>query len=81
MENQREAYRKYLEDEGIVDMLTRALVDLYEASDDSQDPLEHIKMALNAQHGADIESLREENKALEEKVKELRARLEELKAI
>lgn len=80
MENKREAYRKYLEDGGVVDMLTQVLVSLYEEPGNPRDPLEFVQAQLSAPGTADLESLRRENRALEARAKELRAHLEELKS-
>ena len=44
MENKREAFRKYLDDGGVLDSLTRVLVALYEEPENPEDALEYIKL-------------------------------------
>ncbi|EAY00447.1 hypothetical protein TVAG_084840 [Trichomonas vaginalis G3] len=79
MENKREAFRKYLDDGGVLDALTRVLVALYEEPENPEAPLEYIKQFLGSPNGIDVESLQNENKELEEQVKTLEARAAELK--
>jgi hypothetical protein len=80
MENKREAFRKYLDDGGVLDALTRVLVALYEEPENPEDALEYIKLFLGSPQGVDVESLERENADLEKQVEALRARLAELKA-
>jgi hypothetical protein len=78
MENKREAFRKYLDDGGVLDSLTRVLVALYEEPENPEDALEYIKQFLGSPQGIDVESLQRENEELEQQAQELRARLAEL---
>jgi hypothetical protein len=78
MENKREAFRKYLDDGGVLDSLTRVLVALYEEPESPEDALEYIKQFLGSPQGIDVESLQSENAELEQQVEVLRARLAEL---
>ena len=78
MENKREAFRKYLDDGGVLDSLTRVLVALYEEPENPEDALEYIKQFLGSPQGVDVESLQKENEELEQKVAELKERLAEL---
>lgn len=78
MENKREAFRKYLDDGGVLDSLTRVLVALYEEPENPEDALEYIKQFLGSPQGVDVESLEKENEELTQKVAELKARLAEL---
>lgn len=78
MENKREAFRKYLDDGGVLDSLTRVLVALFEEPENPEDPLEYIKQFLGSPNGIDVESLQKENEELETQVETLKARLAEL---
>jgi hypothetical protein len=78
MENKREAFRKYLDDGGVLDSLTRVLVALYEEPENPEDALEYIKQFLGSPQGIDVESLQHENEELEQQVEALKARLAEL---
>jgi hypothetical protein len=78
MENKREAFRKYLDDGGVLDSLTRVLVALYEEPENPEDALEYIKQFLGSPQGIDVESLQRENEELEQQAHGLRARLAEL---
>jgi len=79
MENKREAFRKYLDDGGVLDSLTRILVALYEEPENPEDALEYIKQFLGSPQGVDVESLQKENEELEEQVRALQEKLAELK--
>lgn len=79
MENKREAFRKYLDDGGVLDSLTRVLVALYEEPENPEDPLEYIKQFLGSPNGIDVDSLQKENEELKEQVTQLEARVTELK--
>ena len=79
MENKREAFRKYLDDGGVLDSLTRVLVALYEEPENPEDALEYIKQFLGSPQGVDVESLQRENEELEKQAEELRQKLAELK--
>lgn len=79
MENKREAFRKYLDDGGVLDSLTRVLVALFEEPENPEDPLEYIKQFLGSPNGVDVESLQKENEELETQIETLKAKLEELK--
>jgi hypothetical protein len=78
MENKREAFRKYLDDGGVLDSLTRVLVALYEEPESPEDALEYIKQFLGSPQGIDVESLQRKNEELAQQVEALRARLAEL---
>ena len=80
MENKREAFRKYLDDGGVLDSLTRVLVALYEEPENPEDPLEYIKQFLGSPNGVDVESLRNENEEMRAQVQALEIRVTELKS-
>ena len=79
MENKREAFRKYLDNGGVLDALTRVLVSLYEEPENPEDALEYIKQFLGSPNGVDVESLQKENGELEEQVEALKSRVTELR--
>lgn len=79
MENKREAFRKYLDEGGVLDALTRVFVALYEEPENPEDPLEYIKQFLGSPNGVDVESLQKENEELETQVVALKEKLAELK--
>ena len=80
MENKREAFRKYLDDGGVLDSLTRVLVALYEEPENPEDPLEYIKQFLGSPNGVDVESLQKENEEMRAQVEALESRVTELKS-
>lgn len=79
MENKREAFRKYLDECGVLDSLTRVLVALYEEPENPEDPLEYVKQFLGSPNGVDVESLQKENEEMKEQVEALENRVAELK--
>jgi hypothetical protein len=81
MENKREAFRKYLDDGGVLDSLTRVLVALYEEPENPEDALDYIKQFLGSPQGVDVESLQRENAELEQQAQVLRARVAELQEL
>ena len=79
MENKREAFRKYLDDGGVLDSLTRVLVALYEEPETPENQLEYIKQFLGSPQGVDVEGLQKENEDMKNEVAELEAKVAELK--
>nr|CAI5842511.1 unnamed protein product [Callosobruchus analis] len=79
-EGKREEFRKYLEKNGIMDALTKVLVNLYEEPDKPEDALQYILDKLSIQAGLEtqkqlLSKLEEANnqiKALEEELEQLR---------
>merc|ERR1712066_857798 len=69
----REEFRKYLEKEGILESLTKALVSLYEEPDKPNDALGYLKNNF-AGHGAlvtELKTVKIENAQLKQKVETL----------
>ena len=79
MENKREAFRKYLDEGGVLDSLTRVLVALYDEPENPESPLEYIKQFLGSPNGIDVESLQKENDDMKEQIQVLENRIAELK--
>ncbi|GIY78699.1 uncharacterized protein CDAR_520611 [Caerostris darwini] len=48
IDSEREEFRKYLESSGVLDVLTRAMKDLYEKESKPDDPLSFLTSALGA---------------------------------
>mmetsp|Transcript_10394 Transcript_10394/g.17566 ORF Transcript_10394/g.17566 Transcript_10394/m.17566 type:complete len:82 (-) Transcript_10394:15-260(-) len=65
---------QYLEKNGVIDVLTKALVSLFEGSARPEDPLNTIKTFLNVD-----ENLLKENAALKQRIQELEQQVEQLK--
>ncbi|XP_043218685.1 c-Myc-binding protein-like [Amphibalanus amphitrite] len=83
-DSKREEFRKYLEKNGVMDVLTRCLVSLYEEPEKPADALQYVRNTLGAASPdkVELESLRlvvaemkEKMTVMEEENKELRERL------
>ncbi|CDJ28387.1 C-Myc binding protein, putative [Eimeria mitis] len=77
------AFRKYLEDHGVIRQLTRVLVGLYETPERPLNALDYIKRHLGAPTGVEVDALRSEvqnltreNAALKSKVESLQQEVE-----
>ncbi|KAL9645599.1 hypothetical protein ABK040_000661 [Willaertia magna] len=70
----KEEFRKYLEKNGVVDSITKALVCLYEEPERPPNPLEYIKQYLGGPSSEDLELMKQENEKLKQKIKELEER-------
>ncbi|ORX52530.1 hypothetical protein BCR36DRAFT_582479 [Piromyces finnis] len=79
MDQTKEAFRKYLENNGIIDALTKVLVGLYEESEKPENPLDFIKQFLGGPSEIDIEALKAENEELRRKVEDLESELAQYK--
>ena len=85
-ESKKEEFRKYLENSGVIDQLTKVLVGLYEEPDKPNDAIEFIKKYLGSPHDIDVNQLqiehakfKHENEQLKKQVKELQEEIESLK--
>ncbi|XP_045467547.1 c-Myc-binding protein homolog [Harmonia axyridis] len=84
-EGKREEFRKYLEKNGVMDALTKVLVNLYEETDKPDDALEFIRDKLAIHAGLDthkqmktkLEDAHEQISQLEAEIENLKAALEE----
>ncbi|ORX84947.1 hypothetical protein BCR32DRAFT_291006 [Anaeromyces robustus] len=79
MDQTKEAFRKYLENNGIIDALTKVLVGLYEESEKPENPIDFIKQFLGGPSEIDIEALKAENDELKRKVEDLESELAQFK--
>ncbi|KAJ8984256.1 hypothetical protein NQ317_007488 [Molorchus minor] len=71
-EGKREEFRKYLEKNGIMDALTKVLVNLYEEVDKPEEPLQYILDKLSVQAG------QETHKELHDKLEEAQGQIGDL---
>ncbi|KAH0795459.1 putative C-Myc-binding protein [Histomonas meleagridis] len=78
-DGKREAFRKYLEDSGMLDSITKVLAHLYNNFDESIDPLQYVKEHLGNPEGVNVEELKAKNASLRQEVEQLEARLQSLK--
>jgi len=81
-DSKREEFRKYLEKAGVLDALTKVLVNLYEEPEKPNNALDFMKQHLgpSGPESADVEALRLEVKELKEKVEQLQEENGQLKA-
>ena len=70
-DSKREEFRKYLEKNGVMDVLTRCLVSLYEEPDKPADALQYVRSTLGAASPdkVELESLRLVVAEMREKVR------------
>lgn len=80
-DSKREEFRKYLEQSGVVDALTKILVNLYEEPEKPTQALDFLRQHLGAAspETADVEALRLEANELKLKVSQLTDENAELK--
>jgi len=78
-ESKREEYRKYLEKSGVIDQLTRVLVELYEENNKPENAIEYIKKYLGSPSDVDVDSLKLQHSKLRDDNIALKAKLSSLK--
>jgi len=78
-ESKREEYRKYLEKSGVIDQLTRVLVELYEENNKPENAIEYIKKYLGSPSDVDVDSLKLQHSKLRDDNVALKAKLSSLK--
>merc|ERR550519_114775 len=78
----KDEFRKYLEKAGVLELLTKSLVQLYEEPDKPQDALAYLKNSVggNQDDKTIIAKLREENEELKRKCKEIEAEKSKLES-
>lgn len=67
-----------MEKSGVIDSLTKVLVNLYEEPERPGNALDYVKRYVGAPTGVDIDAMRKENEELKAKVKELEKTLARL---
>ena len=77
-EQKKEEFRKYLERAGVIDNLTKVLVNLYEEPEKPGNAIEFLKTKMGAPSDTDVESLKAENEELRRRVMELEKRNDDL---
>ncbi len=78
-ESKREEYRKYLEKSGVIDQLTRVLVELYEENNKPDNAIDFIKKYLGSPSDVDVDSLKIQHTQLKDENDKLRTKLTGLK--
>lgn len=80
-DSRREEFRKYLEKAGVLDVLTKLLVGLYEEPEKPSNALDFLKQHLGSggPETADVEALKLEVTELKQKVEQLTEENAELK--
>ena len=70
-EQKKEEFRKYLEQAGVIDQLTKVLVSLYENPDKGSNAITNIKEQLGAPSDSQVEEIKSENEDLRNKIEVL----------
>lgn len=79
-ESKREEYRKYLEKSGVIDQLTRVLVELYEEPNKPENAIDFVKKYLGSPSDVDLDSLKVEHSKLKKTNEELHMKLKAVDA-
>ncbi|KAL0233931.1 hypothetical protein PCE1_002436 [Barthelona sp. PCE] len=79
-EAKKEEFRRYLESGGVVDLVTKALVALYEEPDKPLNPIDFVREYFTGTSSTDVSDLQEENDRLKSRVKDLLDENEQLKS-
>ena len=77
-ESKKEEFRRYLENSGVIDQLTRVLVGLYEEPEKPNDAVEFIKKYLGSPQDVDVDKLILEHEKLKHEYELLQRKCEEL---
>ncbi|KAG7361042.1 hypothetical protein IV203_036142 [Nitzschia inconspicua] len=70
--NKKEEFRKYLDQTGVLDSLTKALIGLYEEPQRPANAIEYVQRYMGAPPNIDVDGLRRENEQLKQEVERLR---------
>uniref|UniRef100_A0A7S0N2T6 c-Myc-binding protein n=1 Tax=Pyramimonas obovata TaxID=1411642 RepID=A0A7S0N2T6_9CHLO len=79
-DSKKEAFRRFLETAGVIDMLTKSLVQLYEEPEKPGNAIDYVRTAFGAPTPAEFDALTADKNGLEAKVTELEAHIKELMA-
>uniref|UniRef100_A0A0A9VYL7 c-Myc-binding protein n=1 Tax=Lygus hesperus TaxID=30085 RepID=A0A0A9VYL7_LYGHE len=73
IDSKREEFRKYLERAGIMDALTKVLVQLYEEPDKPEDALDYLRVNLGDKRPTlqEVEQMKSDIEKMTERIKEL----------
>jgi len=81
VEQKKEEFQKYLEKSGVIDILTKVLVGLYEVPEKPQNAVNFIQNFMSVKSvSEDTDQLKEELEAMKAKCKALEDEVAELKA-
>lgn len=72
----REEFRKYLEDTGLTDSITRVLAHLYDEFENKPNPLQYVKQHLGCPPDVDAKELRSKNEELRKEIERLQAEID-----
>ena len=75
----RETFKRYLEESGLTDSITRVLSHLYDEYENPVDPMQYLKDHLGCPPNVDAAELKAKNEELRAEVARLEAQLESLK--
>lgn len=79
-ESQKETFRKYLEQSGVIEVLVKVLVSLYEEPDKPKAAIDYIKGVLGSPTPAEYDSLLQQKEALEKQLEEHKSIIAQLEA-
>mmetsp|Transcript_38940 Transcript_38940/g.54086 ORF Transcript_38940/g.54086 Transcript_38940/m.54086 type:complete len:102 (+) Transcript_38940:148-453(+) len=77
-DSKKEAFRKFLETAGVIDMLTKSLVQLYEEPEKPGNAIDYVRTAFGSPTPAEFDSLVEEKKELLATIEDMKKEIEEL---
>ena len=75
---QREEFREYLEQAGVINHMTQVLVQMFDEKERPKDPLVYIQKHLGVPKGMNVEALVKENEELKLKCDDLEATVDAL---
>mmetsp|Transcript_36953 Transcript_36953/g.44701 ORF Transcript_36953/g.44701 Transcript_36953/m.44701 type:complete len:99 (+) Transcript_36953:135-431(+) len=79
-DSKKEAFRKFLETAGVIDMLTKSLVQLYEEPEKPPNAIDYVRTAFGAPTPAEFDALMEEKNNLAAEKEDMQKQIEELNA-
>eukprot|EP00792_Barthelona_sp_PAP020_P005679 TRINITY_DN2752_c1_g1_i1.p1 TRINITY_DN2752_c1_g1~~TRINITY_DN2752_c1_g1_i1.p1 ORF type:complete len:91 (-),score=32.25 TRINITY_DN2752_c1_g1_i1:70-342(-) len=70
-EQNKDEFRKYLTNGGVIDAITKTLVELYECDSKPEKPIDFVAERLTSHTEVSINELKEENDLLRQRVEQL----------